>query len=101
MNAPEVESLVATLLARLPAEQRDDPVPLLKCAGTVERLTGERPSASALHRWADRGSRGAKLECLRVGGTRIVTPRLLCRFFVEAGQATKPAKRKSRRGAVG
>ena len=82
------------LLARLPIDQRDEPTPLLKASPLVERLTGQRPHKSALHRWASRST--APLPTIRVGGVRLVTARQLAAWFVSCGES-KPPKAKARK----
>jgi hypothetical protein len=91
-----VSSTVDDLLRRLSDEARGLAVPLLEAAPLVERLVGIRPHRSALHRWASKGTAGVRLEVLRVGGTRCVTPRMLAEFFVAAGAAREPAPAKKR-----
>lgn len=88
---------IEELVARLPEAARTLPVPLLKAAPVVEAMIGARVHSSCLHRWAARGSHGVLLEVLRVGDTRMVTPRQLATFFVAAGES-RPARGPSRRG---
>jgi hypothetical protein len=82
------------LLAKLPIEERDQPVALLRASSLVEKLTGQRPHKSALHRWASRPSN--PLPTLKVGSVRLVTARQLATWFVSCGE-TKAPKAKARK----
>ena len=85
---------IESLLGRLPIDQRDEPTPLLKASPLVEKLTGQRPHKSALHRWASRPSN--PLPTLKVGSVRLVTARQLATWFVACGE-TKAPKAKARK----
>lgn len=68
----------------------------LSAAGsTVERITGDRPSPSTLHRWAQRGLAGVRLRTTYALGTRRVTEQWLREFFdavaaAKGGDAAPP-----------
>tara|TARA_R110002094_G_scaffold173302_2_gene154670 strand:+ start:106 stop:390 length:285 start_codon:yes stop_codon:yes gene_type:complete len=84
---------VERLLARLPEDERDAPVPLLKAGRVVDKLVGTDPAGATLHRWAHK--KAPRLEVLRVGNARYVTARLLAEFFVANGRTTAvPPKRR-------
>jgi hypothetical protein len=46
-----------------------------------------RPHLSSLHRWANRGVRGVKLETVRVGNRRFVTQEAIDRFLAELNKS--------------
>lgn len=45
------------------------------------RSGGKRPHVSTLHRWAQRGLRGVRLETIRVGGLLCTSMEAIQRFF--------------------
>jgi hypothetical protein len=61
----------------------EPPIPL----ADVPRLTwlrgrgGRRLHVATVHRWCTRGIRGARLEFVQRGGTRVTTEAALVRFF--------------------
>ena len=50
-------------------------------AGEVEKITGERPHVSSIHRWASRGLKGVRLQVKYAGGTRRTKRQWLREFF--------------------
>ena len=50
-----------------------------------------KPDPSTLWRWATRGVRGTKLECIRIGSGRIYTTRQAVTRFLAATQETSVA----------
>lgn len=61
-----------------------DPIRMIRvsaAAHVVERITGERPHAATLHRWATRGLKGVKLRTAYAGGHRRTTEQWVREFF--------------------
>jgi hypothetical protein len=60
-------------------------------AGEVEKITGERPHVSSLHRWASRGLKGVTLQVQYAGGHRRTKRRWLREFFQAVTDAANVA----------
>ncbi|MEM6277071.1 MAG: DUF1580 domain-containing protein [Pseudomonadota bacterium] len=56
-------------------------VRLSAAACIVEKITGDRPHAATLHRWASRGLKGVKLKFVYAGGHRRTTEEWVREFF--------------------
>jgi hypothetical protein len=57
-------------------------IPLKAAAAWIAHRTGgHRPHVATLHRWADRGVRGVKLEVVNVGHVRFTSVEALIRFI--------------------
>ncbi|MDV6031966.1 MAG: DUF1580 domain-containing protein [Phycisphaera sp. RhM] len=56
-------------------------------ARIVEKITGERPHAATLHRWASCGRTGVKLRTAYAGGHRRTTEDWIREFFDAVTQA--------------
>jgi hypothetical protein len=72
---------------------------LLPYATAVERVTGQRPNPSTLHRWRIRGVKGVKCETILAGGRRMSSIPAVHRFFAgitAAADGTSPAPRTNR-----
>ncbi|MDA0660988.1 MAG: DUF1580 domain-containing protein [Planctomycetota bacterium] len=53
---------------------------ILSLKDAVRHIPG-RPHSSTIHRWANRGSRGKRLETIRVGGRRYISIEAIERFI--------------------
>ena len=56
-------------------------IPISKVPAWCEKHLGNRVHPSTVHRWQLRGSRGCKLESVRIGGRRYSSQEALLRFF--------------------
>lgn len=61
----------------------------------ARKLFPVRPSLSTVFRWLNKGTRGVKLESVRIGGRRYTTAEAIDRFI--DAQQREPSARKSRR----
>src|SRR5438309_2188867 len=67
------------------------------CRHLPKRRRGKKPSTSTLWRWCVHGLNGVRLECVVVGGQRMVSLEMLERFFARLTQAAdKSVPRESR-----
>lgn len=88
----------------------DQMIRLSAAAGVVEDITGERPHAATLHRWATCGLQGVRLKTAYAGGIRRTTEAWIRTFFrdvtaAKAGEriappGTESSQAKSREQAV-
>ena len=81
---------------------------LLSFAEAARRLStgGRRLHVATIHRWATRGIRGVRLECVKVGRYRVTTAAAIERFVAEltardleqhrSSQATAPDRPRRR-----
>jgi hypothetical protein len=60
---------------------------LLPVGAAVERVTGQRPHPTTLHRWRLRGVRGIKLETVLCAGRRLTTESAVERFIMSCTRA--------------
>ncbi|MFM7096263.1 MAG: DUF1580 domain-containing protein [Gemmataceae bacterium] len=63
------------------SSDEDKLVPLAKAADMLPEKNGKRIHPSTLHRWRNRGVRGVKLRCKRVGNEWYTSRRFLDDFF--------------------
>ena len=74
--------------------------PLLPALAAIERVTGQRPHPTTLHRWFRHGTHGVKLETLLCGGRRMSSVLAVKRFFEAVTAASDgvaaPASRTNR-----
>lgn len=62
-------------------EQTDQLVRLSRAPKIVERITGERPHAGTIYRWASRGIRGKRLKTAYAGGHKRTSEVWIREFF--------------------
>ena len=79
------------LIASLDDDLRDRLFPLVDGPAVVEELTGSRPHATALHRWARTGISGARLQTVTVGRRRFSTRRWLLDWFAAVDRQNRLA----------
>lgn len=84
------------LIASLDDDIRDRLFRLVDGPAVVEELTGRRPHATALHRWARKGISGVCLQTVTVGRRRYSTRRWLLDWFAAVDQTLR-AKEGSRK----
>ena len=70
---------------------------LLPVAAAVERVTGQRPHPTTLHRWRLRGVRGIKLETVLCGNRRMSSEPAVERFIIACTRAADGGERESSR----
>lgn len=62
-------------------------VRLSEAVAIVESITGDRPHVATIHRWAQRGLKGARLNTAFAGGHRRTTEEWIRQFFAEITKA--------------
>ena len=68
-------------------------IPLKAAVDWIARRTGgHRPHIATLHRWADRGVRGVRLEVVNIGHVRFTSVEALVRFMSASPQRSAPTR---------
>lgn len=71
----------------------DDLLSLSAAAAICPAIDGKRPRSSTVWRWARKGIRGVRLECVMVGRNMATTRPALEKFFAECAKAScKPVQ---------
>ena len=70
-----------------PGKPSDQLVRLSQAAKIVERITGERPHAGTIYRWASSGIRGERLKIAYAGGFKRTSEDWIRDFFNRVSHA--------------
>lgn len=79
----------------------EGPISMATAARAVPVVDGRQVSPTTVWRWATRGVRGVRLECIRVGRRMCTSRAALFRFFHRLADVGPPVRPSARAGGSG